>query len=110
MFFAYALLTLEERTVFTHADSMNAVARDHLRQSGVTVLQYDQVWGHLKTWGRELESKRQTASGQPESESPSMKAVDEEGKKNAKSTYKASLSGKSSWAVAEALGKVSISR
>jgi hypothetical protein len=106
VFFGYALLTMDECTLFTHADSMNNDAREHMKSSGVAVLQYDQIWSHLKTWGQQLGEQRQTAGSRPES--PKQQPVDgDEKKKNARPTYKASLSSKTSWAVAEALGKVS---
>lgn len=106
MFFAYALVTLDECTLFTHADSMNNDARDHMRSSGVVVSQYDQIWPHLKTWGQQLGEQRQSAGSRPESPIPQPVDGDQK-KKIARPTYKASLSNKTSWAVAEALGKVS---
>jgi hypothetical protein len=84
---------------------MNTDAREQLRSSGVTVLQYDQVWSHLKTWGQELEQRRKQVGSKPDSPAPRMPEEDDKGSA-AKPTYKASLSGKTSWAIAEALGKV----
>lgn len=84
---------------------MNADAREQLQSSGVTVLQYEEIWAHLKTWGQRLEQRRNEAGDSPASPRP-MIVDGEEKQKPAKPTYKASLSGKSSWAVAEALGKV----
>ena len=106
MFFAYALLTHDECTVYTHADSMNSDAREHLRSSGVAVLQYDQIWAHLKSWGQQLDEQRQAAGSRPESPQPQAMDEDQKKNKNARQTYKAALSTKTSWAVAEALGRV----
>lgn len=82
---------------------MNVDAREQLRSSGVTVSHYDQIWSHLQTWGRQLEQQRKDAGDKPESPKPKASAVDDS-QKAAKPTFKASLSGKTSWAVAEALG------
>lgn len=99
-------MTLDDCTVYTHADSMNPDAREQLRSSGVTVMQYDQVWQDLQSWGSQLEEQRRAAGDRPETPPVTMK-IDGEEKKVAKPTHKASISSKTSWAIAHALGKVS---
>ena len=69
----------------------------------MTVLPYHEIWSYLATWGQQLNTDRETS--QPPSEAKQSDSKDGE-KKNAPPTYKASISGKTSWAVAEALGKV----
>ena len=103
VFFAYAILTMDECALFTNTDSIDDTAKGHLQTGGVTVLHYDEIWSYLTTWGQQLAKARE--SSQPPSEEP--KPQKDGDKKNADPTHKASISGKTSWAIAEALGKVS---
>lgn len=68
------------------------------------MLPYGEIWNYLSTWGKQLSQARESV--QPPSEEKQSE-VKEGDKKNADPTYKASISGKTSWAVADALGKVS---
>lgn len=97
---------MNECALFTNAGSMDDTAKGHLQSGGVTVLPYDEIWSYLSTWGQQLNNARE--SSQPPSEAKQSDTKDGE-KKNADPTYKASISSKTSWAVAEALGKVSCS-
>jgi Xaa-Pro aminopeptidase len=104
VFFAYAILTMNECALFTNSDSIDDTAKSHLQTGGVTVLPYGEIWSYLATWGQQLSKARE--SSQPPTELKLPEPKDGE-KKNADPTNKASISGKTSWAVAEALGKVS---
>jgi len=95
---------MNECALFTNAGSIDDTAKSHLQTGGVTVLPYDEIWSYLSTWGQQLNKARETSD--PPSEVKQTETKDGE-KKNAAPTYKASISGKTSWAVAEALGKVS---
>jgi hypothetical protein len=95
---------MNECALFTNAGSIDDTAKGHLQAGGVTILPYDEIWSYLSTWGQQLNKARETS--QPPSEATQSGSKDGE-KKNAAPTYKASISGKTSWAVAEALGKVS---
>lgn len=97
---------MNECALFTNAGSIDDTAKSHLQAGGVTILPYDEIWSYLSTWGQQLNKARETS--QPPSEATQSGSKDGE-KKNAAPTYKASISGKTSWAVAEALGKVSCS-
>lgn len=96
-------MTQNECAVFTNSESIDSTAKDHLGSGGVTVLPYDDIWSYLATWGEQLSQARE--SGLAPSESRSTETKEGEAK-NADPTYKASISGKTSWAIAEALGKV----
>jgi len=103
VFFAYAILTMNECALFTNAGSIDDTAQSHLQAGGVTVLPYDEIWSYLANWGQQLNKARETQPPPTEEKQPQPKDGE---KKNAPPTYKASISGKTSWAVAEALGKV----
>jgi len=106
VFFAYAILTMNECALFTNAGAIEDTAKGHLQAGGVTILPYDEIWSYLAAWGQQLNKARETQPPPSEEKQPQ---VNEGEKKNAPPTYKASISGKTSWAVAEALGKVSSS-
>jgi hypothetical protein len=96
---------LEECALFTNALSIDETAKEHLRAGGVTILPYEEMWSYLAKWGAQLGQSRTSGNASPEPQQPVFKDG-ESG--NARPTYKASISGKTSWAVAEALGKVSL--
>jgi hypothetical protein len=99
-------LTLEECALFTNIDSIDDTAKAHLQTGGVTVYPYGEIWSYLSKWGQQLSQARE--AGQKELDQEMMQIETKEGEtKKAAPTHKASISGKTSWAVAEALGKVS---
>jgi len=85
-------------------NSIEDAAKEHLQTGGVTVLPYEEIWSHLASWGQQLNESRGTISPSPEPQDEEMKDGEP---RDARPTYKASLSGKTSWAVAEAMCKVS---
>lgn len=95
---------MSECALFTNAGAIDDTAKGHLQTGGVTILPYDEIWGYLSTWGQQLNKARETNQPSPEAKQSDSKDGE---KKNAAPTYKASISGKTSWAVAEALGEVS---
>lgn len=97
---------MNECALFTNAGSIDDTAKGHLQTGGVTVLPYDQIWSYLSTWGQQLGKARELRQPSPQPDQSELKDGE---KKNARPTYKVSISGKTSWAIAEALGKVSFS-
>jgi hypothetical protein len=104
VFFAYAILTMDECALFTNSESIDNTAKGHLQIGGVTILPYNEIWNYLATWGKQLSKARESGQPAPEAKHTEIKEGET---KNADPTYKASISSKTSWAVAEALGKVS---
>jgi len=95
---------MDECALFTNAESIDDTAKSHLQTGGVTILPYNEIWSYLSTWGQQLSKARETSQPPLELKQPAVKDGE---KKNADPIFKASISGKTSWAVAEAIGKVS---
>jgi hypothetical protein len=95
---------MDECALFTNADSIDDTAKSHLQTGGVTVLPYGEIWSYLAAWGQQLSKARESSQPPAEVKQPELKDGEN---KSAEPTHKASISGKTSWAVAEALGKVS---
>lgn len=95
---------MDQCALFTNKDALEDTAKEHLQAGGVEIMPYDEIWSHLASWGKHLSESRGTRPASPQ---PQQAATKDGEAKNARPTYKASISGKTSWAVAEAMGKVS---
>jgi Xaa-Pro aminopeptidase len=132
VFFAYAILTPEECTLFTHLSSLDTSVRNYLHSNGIAILPYDQVWAMLEGWTESIRrqkderaSKRAKVEedvpmeeGSGEAKSPAAKndgGVAKEGEDNQKEgkekiekTDKVLIGLKTSWAIAKAVGEVGL--
>jgi Xaa-Pro aminopeptidase len=69
VFFAYAILTPDECTLFTHLSSLDNAVRDYLHSNGIAILPYEQVWGMLEGWTESIRrQKDERASKRPKLE------------------------------------------
>jgi hypothetical protein len=96
---------MDQCALFTNMNSIEDAAKEHLQAGGVSVLPYEEIWSRLASWGQQLSESRGTKAPSPE---PQDEETKEGEPRDARPTHKASLSGKTSWAVAEAMGKVSL--
>lgn len=117
VFFAYAILTKEDCTLFCNPNSITADVREYLQRNKVVILEYSQVWKALESWGglltserkareekKKAEEEKQDGAEAPKAPTP---VVEEKGEKVAK-TENVLIGNKASWAVAEALGKENV--
>jgi Xaa-Pro aminopeptidase len=124
VFFAYAIVTPHDCTLFCQAASVSQEIRDYLQANRVAFLDYSQVWTALESWREMLnvekkaaeEKKKQeaeAAAAAPAPEAPpapsskteeNAKPAAEETEKIVK-TDKVIIGNRTSWAVANALGE-----
>ena len=109
MFFAYAILTPDECTLFCHPTSLDESVRDYLHKNGVAVLDYQRIWQSLESLGDLVKAQRaqKFTDGKTSSKEDSKRT--DRSEKIVK-TDKILLGNKSSWAVAKALGEVRTSQ
>lgn len=128
VFFAYAIVTKHDCTLFCQPASLTPAVRDYLHANDVVVLEYSQVWGALESWRallnnerKEAEAKKKAdaeaaAAAEPNEQSPAPVAVPKtptpepklDPKENIVKTDKVIIGNKASWAVANALGEDNI--
>lgn len=123
VFFAYAIVTRDDATLFANPASVPHDVRDYLSQNNVAVLEYDKVWPALASWRRLIEEQKAAEKARAEAEA----AADQERKDKlptpeppkpdpaqaaqangtadkVKKTDRVLIGRKTSWAVANALG------
>lgn len=124
VFFAYAIVTREDATLYVNPASVPQEVRDYLSQNNVAVLDYEKVWPALESWRGLIEEQKAAAKAKAEAEQqaeqerkdklPTPDPPKPEAKQNGKSegapkekvekTDKVLIGRKTSWAVANALG------
>ncbi|WVQ76425.1 hypothetical protein IAR50_006092 [Cryptococcus sp. DSM 104548] len=106
VFFAYAVITTEDATVFLNPSSLSEGIRDYLEEGRVKVEDYDDIWRALNTWRNTLQAQNQRGEGK--NKKPRLEggttATGENGEKIVE-TDKVLIGTKTSWAVARALGE-----
>ncbi|WVF66387.1 hypothetical protein IAT40_001127 [Kwoniella sp. CBS 6097] len=132
VFFAYAILTQDDCTLFVHPGSLNDSVRRYLHSHGVAVLDYNQLWQSLDSWQKRLSIERSARSSRAASVqgdvdmdgAPTKKArvigddagavktndkngdkKEGEGKEKVIKTDKVLIGSKTSWAIAQAVGE-----
>ncbi|OCF44256.1 xaa-Pro aminopeptidase [Kwoniella heveanensis CBS 569] len=110
VFFAYAILTQDDCTLFVHPGSLNDSVRRYLHSHAVAVLDYNQLWQSLDSWQKRLSIERsarssRAASVQGDVDMDVRGKKGEEGKEKVVKTDKVLIGGKTSWAVAQAIGE-----
>lgn len=103
VFFAYAVLTPDECTLFANPLSLTEAIRQYLHDNGVAVLEYEQIWTSLANLNSVVTERRAT---QPIAASEKGRSVTVQGMKMEK-TDKVLIGNKTSWAIAKAVGEVS---
>ncbi|KAK4684393.1 Xaa-Pro aminopeptidase, partial [Tremellales sp. Uapishka_1] len=99
VFFAYAIVTPHDCTLFLHPSSLTPEVREYLHQSKVAILEYEHVWNALESWGELLKEKRKGGPVKTE------EVKEEEGKEKIVKTDKVLIGMKTSWAIAKAVGE-----
>ncbi|WVW81507.1 hypothetical protein I302_103501 [Kwoniella bestiolae CBS 10118] len=112
VFFAYAILTRDDCTLFASPKSLTDPVREYLHKNGIALLDYDQIWNSLGSWQKRLtveRSQQQTDKDVDMNDEPSTKKakVEKEGDKEEKvvKTDKVLIGMKTSWAIAKAVGE-----
>ena len=100
VFFAYAILTPDECTLFINHSSLTATVREYLHKSVVAVLDYGTVWASLETFGQRVKEQRKVVV---EGQDSLPKGKEEKGLER---TDKVLVGNKASWAVVRAVGEV----
>nr|XP_019048432.1 xaa-Pro aminopeptidase [Kwoniella bestiolae CBS 10118]OCF27362.1 xaa-Pro aminopeptidase [Kwoniella bestiolae CBS 10118] len=54
VFFAYAILTRDDCTLFASPKSLTDPVREYLHKNGIALLDYDQIWNSLGSWQKRL--------------------------------------------------------
>lgn len=112
MFFAYAILTQDECTLFVNPASLSEDVRSYLHSNDVTILEYERVWGSLEALGKQA---KDAAAAPPTTDVDMKEAAGESDKKDKEEkqpeeklekTNKVLIGKTTSWAVAKALGEV----
>ncbi|WVR03380.1 hypothetical protein IAU60_000371 [Kwoniella sp. DSM 27419] len=67
VFFAYAILTQDDCTLFVHPSSINDSVRRYIHSHGVAVLDYERIWSELQGWQKRLNLERADKQSQPPS-------------------------------------------
>ncbi|KAK6904932.1 hypothetical protein I203_105751 [Kwoniella mangroviensis CBS 8507] len=119
VFFAYAILTRDDCTLFASPKSLTDPVREYLHKNGIALLDYDQIWNSLGSWQKRLTVER----SQPQvnksddvdmEDGPSSKKAktDKKGEEDNTSkdekvvkTDKVLIGMKTSWAIAKAVGE-----
>nr|XP_018266415.1 xaa-Pro aminopeptidase [Kwoniella dejecticola CBS 10117]OBR88573.1 xaa-Pro aminopeptidase [Kwoniella dejecticola CBS 10117] len=83
VFFAYAILTRDDCTLFAAPNSLTDSVRQYLHKNGIALLDYNQIWNSLGSWQKRLIIER----SQPQA------------------TDKVLIGSKTSWAIAKAVGE-----
>ncbi|WWD06105.1 hypothetical protein V865_004190 [Kwoniella europaea PYCC6329] len=119
VFFAYAILTRDDCTLFASPKSLTDPVREYLHKNGIALLDYDQIWNSLGSWQKRLTVERSqpqvNKSGDVDMEDgPSSKKAktDKKGEEENTSinekvvkTDKVLIGMKTSWAIAKAVGE-----
>lgn len=121
VFFAYAIVTRDDATLYVNPASVPQDVRDYLSQNNVAVLEYDKVWHALSSWRRLIEEQKAAEKAKteadavadqerkdklptPEPPKPEPAANGAGPKEKIQKTDKVLIGRKTSWAVANALG------
>ncbi|WWC85559.1 uncharacterized protein L201_000423 [Kwoniella dendrophila CBS 6074] len=120
VFFAYAILTRDDCTLFASPNSLNDAVRQYLHKNGVALLNYDQIWNSLGSWQKRLTIERSQPKSEIENNNTDIEMNDEQPAKRAKTekegsenlneekivkTDKVLIGNKTSWAIAKAVGE-----
>nr|XP_031863681.1 uncharacterized protein CI109_000933 [Kwoniella shandongensis]KAA5530753.1 hypothetical protein CI109_000933 [Kwoniella shandongensis] len=124
VFFAYAILTREDCTLFANPASLDNTVRKYLQSNGVAVLDYQKIWGALENWQKQLKVERSQPSNpngvdvEMERGEPKRAKLEQDGdqgvkkdeqekekEEKVKKTDQVLIDTKSSWAVAKAVGE-----
>lgn len=125
VFFAYAIVTSHDCTLFCQSASVSQEVKDYLQANKVVVLEYSQVWSALDNWREHLTLQKKEAEEKKKAEAdaaaaeaaepreapapgatkPAAEAPPADGEKIVK-TDKVIIGGSTSWAIANALGGV----
>jgi len=103
VFFAYAVVTPDECTLFANPLSLTEAIRQYLHANGVAVLDYEQIWTSLSSLNGIVTERR---ARQPIAPADKGRSVTVQGMKLEK-TDKVLIGTKTSWAIAQAVGEVS---
>lgn len=118
VFFAYAIVTRDDATLFASLASLPQDVRDYLSQNNVAVLEYEKVWPALESWRRLLEEQKAAERAKAEAAAkeeqerkdklptpePPKPDPAKDSKEKVQKTDKVLIGRKTSWAVANALG------
>jgi Xaa-Pro aminopeptidase len=102
VFFAYAILTPDECTLFANPLSLTEAIRGYLHDNNIAVVDYDQMWTSLRTLNGIIAARR---ANYPMPPGEAGQQVTVQGIKLEK-TDKVLIGSKTSWAVAQAIGEV----
>ncbi|WRT63566.1 uncharacterized protein IL334_000471 [Kwoniella shivajii] len=128
VFFGYAILTKDDCTLFVSPTSLTDSVRRYVRENGIAVLDYDQIWHSLSNWQKRLNMERSQSQSQsqsqpqsqtndvemdnqpakrPRTDGETLSILTEKKENEAKiiKTDKVLIGGKTSWAVAKAVGE-----
>ncbi|GMK58907.1 hypothetical protein CspeluHIS016_0603490 [Cutaneotrichosporon spelunceum] len=125
VFFAYAILTLHDVTLFANPASLPSDVKTYLQKNNVAVLEYDKVWQALDSWKGQLSAHRAEKEAADKAANEAATAASERGevptkvpasepappkmeeKKDPKlvKSDKVLIGNSASWAIADALGK-----
>ncbi|WVQ80472.1 hypothetical protein IAT38_002577 [Cryptococcus sp. DSM 104549] len=112
VFFAYAILTRDDCTLFANPTSLPSSIRTYLHSNGVAVLPYTQIWTSLESWQKRLGVERERAREERERGEVKRAKIQgngegAEGEKEEKvaKTDKVLIGTKTSWAVARSVGE-----
>lgn len=118
VFFAYAILTMHDCTLFCNPASITPQVREYLQKNKVAILEYSQVWNALESWKGLLASERAKAKEDKErlekeaknevdtpAKAPTPVEKHDAPKEKVVKTDNVLIGNKASWAIAEALGK-----
>ncbi|TYJ52805.1 hypothetical protein B9479_006568 [Cryptococcus floricola] len=106
VFFGYAVITPGEARVFLNPASLSGEVRDYLKEGGVKVEEYDNIWTSLNTWRDLLQTHREDWSKKPRLGGPST--VTGANGEQIEKTDKVLIGTKTSWAIARALGEENV--
>jgi Xaa-Pro aminopeptidase len=105
VFFAYAIITPDECTLFANPKSLTEPVRQYLHVNGVAVLEYDRFWSSLTSLNGVVSAAR---ANKPLGAAEKARVINVQGMKINR-TDKVLIGTKTSWAIAQALGEVGLS-
>ncbi|KAK1926245.1 peptidase M24, structural domain-containing protein [Papiliotrema laurentii] len=101
VFFAYAIITPDECTLFANPKSLTEPVRQYLHVNGVAVLEYDRFWSSLTSLNGVVSAAR---ANKPLGAAEKARVINVQGMKINR-TDKVLIGTKTSWAIAQALGE-----
>ncbi|WWC67076.1 uncharacterized protein I206_100983 [Kwoniella pini CBS 10737] len=120
VFFAYAILTRDDCTLFASPNSLTDKVRQYLHNNGIALLDYCQIWNSLGSWQKRLIIERSQPQNTKQEavvdvdmdgEEPASKRVKTDGQSDKEKEEKIIKSDKvligmkTSWAIAKSIGE-----